>query len=384
METLIERWRARIAGNQGSVGILMALVMFFVCGMLIMTWNTYTLSREKIRLQNAVDAAALEHAVWQARGMNTIQHLNDEGYDVMTTAITGYTIGAGVAVLAQAVNAIPVVGSILSTVLTAAGVIVIDVSTWMLEVVLTCIKIIQKAWIYGTPLIAYLSAQQAAAMNGSTGIISHFVGKEPATLTIGKVVKIGLDLYAVGISLAPKDTLLLPVETAKKDDNALPWKPTTLCNTLFTTIRTNLVLSKIAWLPTQVKGFEPTISKKRGTGDKAKPHLPAPTLWICLKAYPSHDSIQRFDQWLFAKAGKDFGSLDAPGQSPFPILAYAVGQCVTGDIIEQTPADDKKVNPLRARGWGTGANAKLISLEEALTLTDHPTLRKLAGLIFYH
>ncbi len=382
MEALIERWRWRTTSNQGSVGILMALVMFFVCGMLIMTWNTYTLSREKMRLQNAADAAAIEHAVWQARGMNALQHLNDEGYDVMTTVILGYTIGAGLGSLSKAVNAIPVVGQILSTILMGVTAVVADISTWMLEVVLTFIKIAQKFWVWGTGVLAYLSAQQAAAMNGATGIISHFVGKQPIAFNIGDFVEISLDLHAVGISLAPKDTFALPVETAKKNDNDKPWKPTDLLTGYFETIEATV---PIAWVPKSVSGFEPVVSKKSGTGDKAKAILPSPTLWLCVKEYPSHDSVKEFDKWLFEKAGKDgnLGSLDDPGTSAFPIMAYAVGQCVTGDIIENTPMGTK-INEARARGWGTGANAKLISLEEALTITDHPTLRKLAGLIFYH
>ncbi len=459
MDALIERWRRRATSNQGSVGILMALVMFFVCGMLIMTWNTYTLSREKMRLQNAADAAAIEFAVWQARGMNTIQNMNDEAYDVLTVAITGYTIGAGAAAASVAVNVVPVVGQVLSAGLVITSVLVSDVSTWMMNLVLPFIRITQDFWLHGTPFIAYISAQQAAAMNGATGVISHFIGKDPISFKLSSVVNFSLDLHAIGISLSPKDTFFLPLERVKKNEGDMPWKPDKKLQGFFKTLRATPVVGKSVWLPSgTVRGFDPVVSKKRKatvkktssstdsskdattekkgstwsaikgffTGDKkdaaadqgqeielsdmskkdkakdtekkedkkeetvAKTDgkevklLPAPTLWICLRDYPSHDSIKSFDEWLFEKAGKDFGSLDNPGKSPFPIMAYAVGQCVTGDVIENTPDDTTKVNKIRARGWGAGANAKLISLEEALTITDHPILRRFAGLIFYH
>ena len=68
---------ARLKSDRGSVGVLIALAIFLVCGMLSMTWNTVQLSKEKMRLQNAADAAALEYCIWQARGMNAVQNIND-------------------------------------------------------------------------------------------------------------------------------------------------------------------------------------------------------------------------------------------------------------------------------------------------------------------
>ncbi len=378
--------RHRMRSDRGSVGILMALVMFFVAGMLVMTWNTYTLSREKMRLQNAVDAAALEHAVWQARGMNALQNLNDEGYDTMMTAQVGYCAGVVVMGLAQALSAIPVVGWILYPPFFAIGVILMDVSTWTLEVVLTFIKVAQKFWQYGTCPIAYLAALQAAGMNGARGMIAHFAGAENFTYDLGLLGKISLDLTAIGLSLSPKDTFMLPVEEVKKEDSDWPWQLDLEWGNTFRFLKTLPVIGDIikvaVWLPDKVPGFNPIVSKSQGKdGKDAK--LPSPTLWVCISPYPSYDSVKGFDKWLFAKENA-FGTLDNPWKSYLPIMAYAVGQCVTGDIIETTTGLEDKLNPLRPRGWGVGANAKLISLEEALTLTKHPTLKKLAGILFYH
>ncbi|MEG1480735.1 MAG: pilus assembly protein TadG-related protein, partial [Kiritimatiellia bacterium] len=104
---MLRRFRHTVCGERGSVGILMALVMFFVCGMLVVTWNTYTVSRDKMRLQNAVDAAALENAVWQARGMNCLQHLNDEAYEMLSMVNGLYSAAGVLEIIASAVQAIP-------------------------------------------------------------------------------------------------------------------------------------------------------------------------------------------------------------------------------------------------------------------------------------
>ena len=75
---MIRKMRARLASESGSVGVVVALVIFLVMGMLTMTWNTAEISKTKMRLQNAADSAALAHAIWQARGMNAVQNINDE------------------------------------------------------------------------------------------------------------------------------------------------------------------------------------------------------------------------------------------------------------------------------------------------------------------
>lgn len=379
METL--RLGRRLRGERGSVGALMALVMFFVCGMLTMTWNTYVLSREKMRLQDAVDAAALEHATWQARGMNCLQNLNDEGYDALTTAIAGYTLSGVLVATAQAVTAIPILGPILNAALVGASVITTAACTWTLEVVLAFIKVAQKFWQYGTGVLAYLAAQEVAAYNGATGLIAHFVkkGKDSALSVRFLDTELALDVHAVGLSLSPKDTVALPVE-ARQKPNSVPWDCGAVLglNALFNTIRAVPIIGQIYWLPTTMPSFSPIVSK---TGPNGKPLLPSPTLWVSVKDYPPHDAVSGFDQWFYANPDSPGnGALKAPRKSLFPVIAYAVGQCVSGDLAETSPP----THPTRPRNWGAGAAAKLISLEEALTVTGHDGLKKAAGILLYH
>ena len=64
----------------------------------------------------------------------------------------------------------------------------------------------------------------------------------------------------------------------------------------------------------------------------------------------------------------------------FSVTAYAGGQCGTGDLTTNAPDG----HPTRPRGYGAGANAKLISLDEALSITSHDVLKKAAGILLYH
>lgn len=384
----METVRRRLFGDRGAIGFLMALVMFFVCGMLTMTWNTYTLSREKMRVQDAVDAAALEHATWQARGMNCLQNLNEEGYDALSTAISGYVISGALVAIAQAVTAIPIIGPILNAALIGASVIACAASTWICEVVLNFVKMAQKFHQYGTCALGYLAAQEVASYNGATGIIGHFAkpGQKLASLPMPGGTTLDLDVFAFGLSLAPKDTLLLPVEE-KQMTNQPPWDSgeSLGLDEIFTTIKEVPVIGEIYWLPAKMPTFWPLVSKSvKGKDKEGKettvPVLPSPTLWVAMRDYPPHDVIRGFDEWFFEKGAKNLNALAEPKKSAFPVMAYAVGQCVTGDLTTNAPAD----HPARPRGYGAGANAKLISLEEALTITNHTTLQKAAGFLLYH
>ena len=112
---LIRKMRDRLVSEAGSVGVVVALFIFFGMGMLTMTWNTVQLSKAKMRLQNAADAAALAHAVWQARGMNAVQNLNDEMYETLGIAVTLRNVAKvmePLAVVLDGMGNMPVVGPI--------------------------------------------------------------------------------------------------------------------------------------------------------------------------------------------------------------------------------------------------------------------------------
>lgn len=204
----MSKYLDRIRDERGSVGVLLALVIFTVVGMLFMTFNTAQLSKEKMRLQNAADAAALEHAIWQARAMNALQNLNDEGYVTCQTAQVFLTVAAGIEAAAKVVRLIPVAGPILASALRVFAVMAGGMSSVMSNIVVKfAIPIFSFFYARIAVPIGYFSAQQYAYANGATAIfgsIGILKGKLFGDMKLG--------LYAAGISPAsPVTTFVLPV-----------------------------------------------------------------------------------------------------------------------------------------------------------------------------
>ena len=139
MVEVIGTMKGRLASERGSVGVIVAFVIFVVMGMLTMTWNTAELSKAKMRLQNAADSAALAHAVWQARGMNAVQNINDEMYEALSLASKLRAISAGfesAAIFLDNLACIPIVGPFCK----AAAIVAI---------ILTLGNAAQAPWNYG-------------------------------------------------------------------------------------------------------------------------------------------------------------------------------------------------------------------------------------------
>ena len=162
----------RLASERGSVGVVMAFVIFVVLGMLTMTWNTAELSKAKMRLQNAADAAALAHAVWQARGMNAVQNINDEMYEALSLATKLLTISEAMETAAQffdGLSNMPFIGPFLkgvAVVFHLFGVLSGGPAGWMASRICDgFLKYIQKAYVYGSALFGLWNAQQLAAQN---------------------------------------------------------------------------------------------------------------------------------------------------------------------------------------------------------------------------
>ena len=216
MRRLIER----LKDERGSVGVLLALAMFVVVGMLMLTLDTVQLSRAKMRVQNAADAAALEHATWQARGMNAVQNLNDEAYVVAETVTVLTFTSAGLESLAKGFDVapppfntiFPTIFRGITSVLGGAG------SLWGKRTVETFIPIMQHFFVYGSSLYGYFGAQQLAAANGALAITPE--------LDLGKYLFLGdmkLGLHAVGLSVAhPLSTFVLPLRRLDKEECDLP------------------------------------------------------------------------------------------------------------------------------------------------------------------
>ena len=370
----MSRWlttlRARLADDRGHVGVLMALVIFFVIGSLAMTWNTVQLSKEKMRLQNAADSAALGFCVWQARGMNTVQNLNDEMYAALSIAKKLLVVAVPAEEAAQALGKmgnIPYIGTICRIAAQALH-IVAAISGGLSGLLANRIcpyflKPLGYFYAYGSTIFAYWGAQQLAAKNRADPIGN-------ANIRLGELGELGV--YALGIAFPVVDTVKLPLQQESKSES--PWKNDTDNTKLFQQDSGGIykTLHEICgtggtW---EVK---PWVSKR---GDKSgKDALPGPSIWIAHKCR-SHIEALPLDVW----SSKTSKTIDA-----WPMLAIAAAQCVTGDVVAHSVTPAKAKGNQRPAGFGTGATAKLVPVTTAFSaLTTNAVSNAILKRIIYH
>ena len=370
--TLKRYWR-RLKSERGSVGVVVAIFIFFALGMLTMIWNTTQLSKEKMRLQNAADAAALAHAVWQARGMNAVQNINDEMYESLNIACKLRTVAQVSEAAAQILDiaaAIPVVGMIAKGLAYAAhfiGVTTGGIGGWLANRI--CKYFLNTlALLYAnlSTIMGYWNAEQVAAHNGADPL-AKWGGMEKWGYSFGA--------YALGISwpILP-DSLRLPLwQSSSSEIGKKPWK-----------------VDKIGYPFDTASGLWKGIYKACGTADgwEIKPYvskrgsqeglktkkqknkttgkeetvveddsvLPGPTLWVAFKL-GKHIHTTPIDDF-FNKDDKDswtHGSV---------MIALSAAQCITGDVIPHSNKTEKNVTNLRPAGFGVGATAKLVPVTE--------------------
>ena len=370
--------RARLADERGNIGVLMAFVIFVVIGSMVMTWNTAQLSKEKMRLQNAADSAALGFCVWQARGMNTLQNINDDMYIALSVAHKLLKVAAvieGIACGLDKLSGIPIVGWISKAAAVVLRLIsgpVGGLAGWLANRV--CAWILRPLgyfYAYGTTVFAYWGAQQLAAKNRADPLGNADVDPGKYRNFFGDI-----GLYAVGVSIPLIDTVKLPV--AQKDVGSLPWKykMSKIEKAVFENAK---VPSKpIYKLCGTANGwdFKPWVSK-RGDKETGKNALPGPSIWITHKYY-THIEALPLDVW-------------SPGSTnvlkvldKWPLMAIAAAQCVTGDLVPHS-VNAKKGQSQRPAGFGTGATAKLIPVATAFkSITTNGTANAIFSKIICH
>ena len=217
---MIRKMRGRLASERGSVGVVVALVIFLVMGMLAMTWNTAQLSKTKMRLQNAADSAALAHAVWQARGMNVVQNINDEMYEGLSLAVKLRIAGEALEVLAEILDGlanIPYIGiafKVAAVTTHTFAVLFAGTGGWIAtRICKYFLQYLSLIYVKGSALIGIWNAQLFAAMNeADPGVRLNVSGRQ-------------LGLYTLGFSWPFKDAFMLPLALSGKDEvKKSPWK----------------------------------------------------------------------------------------------------------------------------------------------------------------
>ena len=362
--------RVRVADDCGHVGVLMALVIFVVVGSLTMTWNTVQLSKEKMRLQNAADSAALGFCVWQARGMNTVQNLNDEMYAALSIATKLLVVAIPAETAAQALEKLgylPYVGIVFKIAAQAMH-IVAAISGGVSGILANRIcpyflKPLSYFYAYGTMVFAYWGAQQLAAKNRADPL---------GNVSINTGVVGNLGIYAIGVALPVVDTIRLPLEQTTKSDS--PWKNSKDTTKLFQQLSGGIykTIHKLCGTGGTWE-IKPWVSKTDSTTKKKQ--LPGPSIWVAHKYY-THVEAMPLDAWT-AKASKTIDK--------WPMIAIAAAQCVTGDVMANSVTPAKAKNNQRPAGFGTGATAKLIPVTTAFSsVTTNGVATGILKRIIYH
>ena len=353
---------------------MVALVIFVVMGMLTMTWNTAQLSKAKMRLQNAADSAALAHAVWQARGMNVVQNINDEMYEALSLAAKLRSVARVIEPIAIAFDAaanVPFVGVIFKGLAIAAhtiGILTGGTAGWLAARICNMfLKYIVKIYVYGSALLGVWNAQQLAADNEADPLATLNTSSssgDPNTWHFG--------IYALGLSWPLKDAFMLPLEeSAKSEVGKSPWKEGEIKIFEKSTSPWKAIYSFTgagkAW---EIKPYVSKRGSKEGIKVEEKKDkegkkttevddngvLPGPTMWIAFKLGGNIQTLPLDGFW-------NSGDKDR-WTHKLPMFAVAAAQCVTGDVIPHSKKIESGKTNQRPSGFGVGATAKLVPVSE--------------------
>ena len=360
----LRHWRRNLASDRGSVGVVVALFIFFAMGLMTMTWNTAQLSKAKMRLQNAADAAALAHAVWQARGMNAVQNLNDEMYESLSIANTLLTVAKITEPLATSFDVmgnLPVVGPIFKAIGLALHLVAATtggIGGWTANRICKYfLKYLALAYARSSSLMGFWNAQQLAAQNEADPLLKYEFDMFNEKWKLG--------MYTLGFSWPAKDFLMLPLEECTSADmNKPPWKVEKVegifeispqpWKTIYKICRTAdgwEIKPYVSARPSKDEGGKTNDEKKIDTGI-----LPGPTMWIAFKL---GQNIHTLPIEGFYNTG-DSGLWS----HKLPMLAISAAQCVTGDVIPCSKKFEKGKTNQRPAGFGVGATAKLVPVSE--------------------
>jgi hypothetical protein len=216
------RLKSFLRDQEGQIVLLAALLVLALVVFLTVALNLAIVAHQRIQVQTAVDAAAMASAVWQIRGMNFVQTLNnliwigDAMADLMLTGsaisgaaamvLTGSVIGAPAAAVAVGV------GNVLLGISFATHAVV---SWGMIPFRAVAVRVL-------FPAVIMLSGSDMAGRNGATpltGLVpfganlameyqdrmqDNFLGQNIfAGATVGGVPQVGFNvpIYAAGLGI---------------------------------------------------------------------------------------------------------------------------------------------------------------------------------------
>jgi len=223
--------------DSGQVLLLSAVMVFVVAIMGVIAMDSNMAVYNRIVAQNATDAAADAAALWQARGCNLLQHLNNLHYGVDIAACIGESIAAAACAAGAVlviVEKVPIIGAAAAAARPAVCIAcdllpIIDAAQQKFYEILMPI---QQGIVDVTPFLAFGYANAAAKGSGADellpalaegleGLLGKLGLSAPGFGDIAGAIAGGLDwvpLYAAPIN---PSSLKLYVEKKSTDD--LPW-----------------------------------------------------------------------------------------------------------------------------------------------------------------
>ncbi len=351
---ILNRFKRLHSDENGVALIYAAIISFLILAFCSMIWDTAKMSETKMQTQNAADAAALEMAAWQARGMNMVQALNEDIYD--TDNMLGYTYGAlaGLETLAKLAY---IVGAGKAAEIALAVPIY---AAWATHAVMVNLFMKPLRFVYanGSILIGYIAANNAAKVNGAPGIFTALLpDKSSGNILWDGVVKVLRPLFkeftAVGIPTATGSILTLPL--AAKHDKSYPLysKNNILLKAALGILKSN------SFVKVKLEPWDDEYYESKSPYDKKE--LPA-WVWF-IKGQSETGLISSY----FIGGGDNVQKV--------PVMAYAVARVKGGNVVKYN--DDK--HKFRPTGCGVGADPSLVSWGKIDTIPW-----KLMSVICYH
>ena len=347
---IMRRFKRLETDERGVAFYYTVIIAFFILAVFTMIFDVSKVSEKKMQLQNAADSAALEMAVWQARGLNLVQNLNNEIYDTDNVLAILYGIAGGMSLVGEALVDTVILAEIGEAIEAAAAAIARIASNVHRFIVRYFLVNVRKVYANGTMLMGYVAANQVAKLNGAEPIIPsiHFnhSGGKLIDIVLNFIVK-GMNkmsdkFVAVGIPTSPGTAVKLPLTTDIPEgmNNNLPLKVKEPCGNaaydiLIAGLMANPDCEGIEYWAETVYRSDPFDTLK----------LP-PMIWI---VYAKND-IGFISRYFLGGDSDEYHNI--------PIIAYALGQVQGGNVTKRSSYN----NDFRPKYYGTGADAFLVPM----------------------
>lgn len=369
------RFVSLASDERGVAFYYTAIILFFILSILTVIYDVSRVSEKKTQMQVAADAAALEMAVWQARGMNMVQNLNDEIYDIDEALTIIYGIAGGITaagIALEALSWIPVIGEALEAageILEALAAVMAQVAYYTHKLFVVCfLGPLRTFYVYGSMLFGYIGANNVAYANGAERIIPKITGGSGGGGIIHEIIgfikreinDMTGQFVAIGIPTSPYAAIYLPL--SQEDAKSLPLNvknPEGVGGKAWTALM--LILCANQDLEEYCGG-----GGEEASGGEVGGEDPTSLFWVD-DYYASRDSesLKIAPMIWMVHASSDVGLIseyliggNASEDTKIPILAYAVGQALGGNVTKKSDDD----NPYRPVGKGVSADAFLVPM----------------------